>query len=29
LIAELTTAVSGSIQARLDDLIVERGPAFG
>ena len=28
-IAELTAAVSGSIQAKLDDLIVERGPAFG
>jgi 1-acyl-sn-glycerol-3-phosphate acyltransferase len=28
-IAELTGAVSGSIQATLDDLIVERGPAFG
>jgi 1-acyl-sn-glycerol-3-phosphate acyltransferase len=28
-IAELTDAVSGTIQATLDDLIVERGPAFG
>jgi 1-acyl-sn-glycerol-3-phosphate acyltransferase len=28
-IAELTAAVSGGIQATLDDLIVERGPAFG
>ena len=28
-ITELTAAVSGSIQAKLDDLIVERGPAFG
>ena len=28
-IADLTAAVSGSIQAKLDDLIVERGPAFG
>ena len=28
-IAELAAAVRGSIQARLDDLLVERGPAFG
>jgi 1-acyl-sn-glycerol-3-phosphate acyltransferase len=28
-IAELTDAVSGTIQATLDALIVERGPAFG
>ncbi len=28
-VAELTAAVRGSIQARLDDLVVERGPAFG
>jgi 1-acyl-sn-glycerol-3-phosphate acyltransferase len=28
-IAELTAAVRGSIQARLDDLVDERGPAFG
>ena len=28
-IAELTTAVRGSIQARLDALVEERGPAFG
>ncbi len=27
-IAELTAAVRGSIQTRLDDLLVERGPAF-
>ena len=29
MIAELTAAVSGAIQARLDSLLVERGPAFG
>jgi 1-acyl-sn-glycerol-3-phosphate acyltransferase len=28
-IAELTTTVRGSIQARLDELVEERGPAFG
>jgi 1-acyl-sn-glycerol-3-phosphate acyltransferase len=28
-IAELAAAVRGSIQARLDDLLVERGPAYG
>ena len=28
-IAELTASVSSSIQAKLDDLVVERGPAFG
>ena len=28
-IAELAAAVRGSIQAKLDDLLVERGPAFG
>jgi hypothetical protein len=28
-VAELTAAVRGSIQARLDDLVDERGPAFG
>jgi 1-acyl-sn-glycerol-3-phosphate acyltransferase len=28
-IAELTAAVSGSIQAKLGDLVAERGPAFG
>ena len=28
-IAGLTAAVSGDIQARLDSLLVERGPAFG
>ena len=29
MIADLTGAVSGGIQAKLDDLILERGPAFG
>ena len=28
-VAELTAAVRGSIQTRLDELVEERGPAFG
>ncbi len=28
-IEELTASVRGSIQARLDELVQERGPAFG
>jgi hypothetical protein len=28
-VAELTATVRGRIQAALDELLVERGPAFG
>jgi hypothetical protein len=28
-IAELTAAVQGTIQRKLDELLLERGPAFG